>query len=356
MSKVTILTQVLNFGHMVVGFDIDWDKGEVTEKDLTLEGGFVDLRAKKESSGITGVSVTDGVLHIDVDPFLYESNFTLSGKGLTVTKDTADDMKTAVVDEFTRHEKYGVLYRLYSPKAESARPLILFLHGGGEQGFDNEKQLLGTIGAAKLAERYPDVYVLAPQAPSDPGGFDFSKLPKMERMTFATSDFGGETGWHRKYLASVCDIIREMIADGKVNPKRVYVTGMSMGGGGTLRALSVGNDLFAAAVPICPTMTPETYGILCGLTDTKIWIATAYVDHTIYRHKYIVDGIMKLKDAGNKNARLTLYSPEDLAKYGIATDPELPLAAKFGANHASWILVMNNEEGILDWLMAQTRD
>lgn len=356
MSKATILTKVLDFGHMVVGFDIAWDKGEVTEKDLTLEGNFADIRAKKAASGITGVSVTDGVLHIDVDPFLYESDFVLSGKGLNITKETADDTKIAVVDDFAKCEKHGVLYRLYSPNAEGTRPLVLFLHGGGEQGFDNEKQLLGTVGAAKLAEKYPDVYVMAPQAPSAPGGFDPSKLPKMERMTFANSDFGGETGWHRKYLAAVCDIIREMIAEGKVNPKRVYVTGLSMGGGGTLRVLSVGNDLFAAAVPICPTMTPETYGILCGLTDTKIWVATAYVDHTIYRHKYIVDGIMKLKDAGNKNARLTLYSPEDLEKYGIATDPELPLPAKFGANHASWILVYNNEEGIMDWLMSQTRD
>ena len=356
MSKVTILTEVLNFGHMVVGFDIPWDQGEVDEKDLALEGNYLDLRAKTTAKGITAASVKDGVLHIDVDPFLYAADFTLTVKGNKITKETADDRKIAVVDDFTKHEKYGVLYRLYTPKAKEARPLVLFLHGGGEQGFDNEKQMLGTIGAAKIAERYPDVYVLAPQAPSMPGGFDPSKLPKMERQTFATSDFKGETGWHRKYLASVCDIIREMIADGKVNPKRVYVTGMSMGGGGTLRALSVGNDLFAAAVPICPTMTPETYGILCGLTDMKIWIATAYVDHTIYRHKYIVDGIMKIKDAGNKNARLTLYSPEDLEKYGIATDPDLPLAAKFGANHASWILVMNNEEGILDWLLAQTRD
>ena len=66
--------------------------------------------------------------------------------------------------------------------------------------------------------------------------------------------------------ASICLVFvilsGSMIADGKVNPKRVYVTGLSMGGAGNLRALSVGSDLFGAAVPICPTMTPETYGIL----------------------------------------------------------------------------------------------
>lgn len=129
-----------------------------------------------------------------------------------------------------------------------------------------------------------------------------------------------------------------------------------MGGGGTLRALSVGSGLFAAAAPICPTMTPETYGILCGLVDTKLWISTAYVDHTIYRHKYIVDGILKLRDMGNKHAKLTLYSPEELEKYGLSTDPDMSLERKFGSNHASWILTYNNEYGIMDWLMSQTKD
>ena len=63
-----------------------------------------------------------------------------------------------------------------------------------------------------------------------------------------------------------------------------------MGGAGTIRAMNVGAGLFAAAVPVCPSMTPETFNILKGLTKAKLWIATAYVDHTIYRHKYIVDG------------------------------------------------------------------
>ena len=214
--------------------------------------------------------------------------------------------------------------------------------------------MVGTLGAIHLAKMYPDMYVMAPQAPRGmltPG----APAPNMSRQTFATSDMPGLEGWSRKVLGNVCDLIRGMIDEGKVNPDRVYVTGMSMGGGGTLRALSVGSDLFAAGAPICPTMTPETFKILCGLVDTKIWISTAYIDHTLYRHKYIVDGIMALKDAGNMDARLTLYSPEELEAYGLATDPDMPLQAKFGANHASWILTLNNEYGIMSWLTEQTK-
>jgi hypothetical protein len=99
-------------------------------------------------------------------------------------------------------------------------------------------------------------------------------------------------------------------------------------------------------------MMPDTYNILSSLTDTKIWVSTAYVDHTFYRHKYIVDAIMKLKDAGNKNAHLTLYAPEEFEKYGFA-DPELPLMEKFSENHNAWVLTYNNEYGIMDWLVSQ---
>ena len=257
-------------------------------------------------------------------------------------------------DNFEKKKCGNVFYRLYSPKATAARPLILFLHGGGECGTDNCRQLYGTLGAIHLAKMYPDMYVMAPQAPFGmlkPG----APMPNMTKKTFANSDVPDLAGWTRPVLGMVCDEIREMIKEGKVDASRVYVTGLSMGGAGALRALSVGADLFAAGAPICPTMTPETFNILKGLVNTKLWISTAYVDHTIYRHKYIVDGIMALRDAGNNDAHLTLYSPEELEAYGIATDPDMPLQAKFGANHASWILTYHNEHGIMSWLTEQVK-
>ena len=102
-------------------------------------------------------------------------------------------------------------------------------------------------------------------------------------------------------------------------------------------------------------MTPESFAILRGLTHGKLWISAAYVDHTIYRHKYIVDGILELRDRGNQDAHLTLYSPEELQAYGIATDPNLSLKELFAENHNCWILTYNNEHGILSWLTEQVK-
>ena len=89
----------------------------------------------------------------------------------------------------------------------------------------------------------------------------------------------GERGWNRDYVAKVTDIIRKMISDGKVDENRVYLIGMSMGGGGVLQTISVAPDLFAAAVPICPSMNGESYANLLHLPKVPVWITSAYMDH-----------------------------------------------------------------------------
>ena len=156
----------------------------------------------------------------------------------------------------------------FRPESIGPRPLVLFLHGGGECGNDNFYQMVGTMGAANLAERWPDAFIMAPQAP---GGQltpeEFARMMKSANpfnMSVGKSpDSGkGTRGWNRDYLMRVCQIIRGMIADGLVDRRRVYVTGLSMGGGGTVRILSVDPDLFAAAAPICPSMNGETFMIL----------------------------------------------------------------------------------------------
>ena len=65
---------------------------------------------------------------------------------------------------------------------------------------------------------------------------------------------------------------------------------------------------------------------------------------------------MCMRDNGNSNAHLTLFSPEDLEKYDVAIMPDLPYPRLFGENHASWIPTYSNEYGIMSWLLNQTRD
>jgi predicted peptidase len=300
---------------------------------------------------ILSAEAADGVLRIGTGDFNYREAWTLRVGEDAYTRRDMDIERCEGLERFEAKRDGGVIYRLYTPKAAGPRPMILFLHGGGNGGDDLITHIAADYGCIQFADRYPDFFVMAPQAPDRDMKAFLASFPKMD---FAHSDETGPYGWYREYLAEICVLIRRMIAAGQVDGRRVYVTGMSMGGAGTIRAMSVGAGLFAACVPVCPSMTPETFGILKGMVHQKVWVATSYVDHKLYRHKYIVDAILSLRDAGNRDAHLTLYAPEELEKYGIATDPDLTLQERIWANHWSWVPTYHDEHGIMSWLTSQT--
>ena len=302
---------------------------------------------------IVSVESADGTVRIASGDFNYRTPWTLTVGAERYARRDMDEERCEGLEVFEKKRDGNVIYRLYTPKAAGPRPLILFLHGGGNGGDDLITHIAADYGCIQFAEKYPDFYIMAPQAPERDMKAFLAKFPKMD---FAHSDETGPYGWYREYLAEICDLIRSMAAAGAVDARRIYVTGMSMGGAGTIRAMSVGAGLFAAGVPVCPSMTPETFHILKGMVHEKVWVATSYVDHKLYRHKYIVDAIMALRDAGNRDAHLTLYAPEELEKYGIATDPDLTMQELMWANHWSWVPTYHDEHGIMSWLTGQVKD
>ena len=343
-----------NIAHAFLGLtgqEIDWLEipweGEAPAIDqVCLEGPAVStehIAYLKESRGVApgdvkSVEVKDGVLHIEVVPSTNKAVWTLVVGDKKIGQSEFEVKTRTMDDKFAKVVEGRLMYRLYTPEnATTPRPMILFLHGGGNGGYedgegkrDNEKQLTADYGPVNFAEDYPDLYVLAPMCVEERR--DFSNISARSlNNRFENSDFSKDPryGWSRYYLGLVCDLIRRMISEGKVDPKRVYVTGMSMGGAGTVRAMSVGSDLFAAAVPVCPSMTPETFTILKSIRR-PIWVTSAYIDHTLYRHKYLVDAVMNMRDNGNDNAHLTLFSPEDLEKYDVSITPNLMQAENYG--------------------------
>ena len=363
--KITAYTYVDNFGWLVKSFRIEGVEGDfagVTPADFDVRNDYVDITNHTRSKGVTGISVEDGAVVLTVDPFKYagKEEFLVIGKGtaapLSFAQSEVDEYKIETVDDFEAIEENDVLYQLWTPKAEGKRPLILFLHGGGEKGFDNFKQMVGTIGAGALAERYPDMYIMAPQAPG--GGIPVG-VPLIEGGPAPAPGPGpddNKSGWCNSYLLKVAGIIERMIAEGKVDEKRVYIMGMSMGGAGTLRMLGLRKDLFTAAAPMCPSMTDETLAYLKGYGDFKIWISMAYIDHTPIRHCRIIDGIRTLQRGGNQNAKYTMFTADELAEYGIAVYPDLTEEQILSENHHVWVLTLRNEYGILDWLTAQVKE
>lgn len=370
-TQIKLYTAMQDYGQMVdrITFVTKDDASALTAADFVTEDCYNDLSAKNPIEGVKSVSVDDGVVTLIVDRFLYRIDFTIRGRGaadgVVISKQTAEAVELLHADWFTKHVEDGVYYRLYTPKRESgaARPLILFLHGGGGCGEDNELQLTDTLGAIKLAERCPDMYVMAPQAPT--GGLsmdEFFARMKAKGDPYSVvigSDPDNEfdaRGWTRWYLAKVADIIRRMIAAGEVDARRVYVLGMSMGGNGTLKMEAVAPDLFAAAVPICPSMNGESWPILDNLPNVPTFIASAYIDHSPSRHAYILRAVSDLWKKGRRDVEYVLFTEKELAAYGIGTTPDVTTQELYAENHNSWILVLHNECGILDWMFSHVKE
>jgi predicted peptidase len=116
--------------------------------------------------------------------------------------------------------------RLYVPPeaSTSPRPLVLFLHGAGEQGRDNVNQVNRNIDNLLAEAKRRGAFLYAPQA--------FS-------------------GWSGETLNTIATtMIDRALANFNVDDQRLYVTGLSLGGGATWNVLNSHGERFAAGVPI----------------------------------------------------------------------------------------------------------
>lgn len=143
---------------------------------------------------------------------------------------------------------YRILYPANYDKTKKY-PLLLFLHGAGERGKDNEKQL--TWGSklfitAENRKNFP-VIVVIPQCPEE----SFWAVTKIDRTTTPLKiefDYTAEPNWP---LAAANALVKKLSTQEGVDKARVYISGLSMGGMGTFESVYRYPDLYAAALPIC---------------------------------------------------------------------------------------------------------
>ncbi|WP_166963451.1 carboxylesterase family protein [Yeosuana marina] len=124
----------------------------------------------------------------------------------------------------------------------SKYPLVIFLHGSGERGNDNEAQLKwGVLNFASTENMklYRPI-VIAPQCPIN---MDWSNFSYNDSLTLQPTP--------TKPMKLLIELINQTIKNFPVDPNRIYITGLSMGGFGTFDAISRYPNLFAAAVPVC---------------------------------------------------------------------------------------------------------
>jgi predicted peptidase len=222
-------------------------------------------------------------------------------------------------------------YRLLLPKnydAAKEYPLILFLHGSGERGNDNEAQLVHgwkLFLQDSIREKYPAIVVFPQCAQNSYWSnidFRYDTITKKRTFLFPT---GGEPTTAMRLLIQLLD---ELEGNYKMDDDRMYVGGLSMGGMGTFELVRRKPKLFAAAFPICGGANPATAK---KLKRPSWWIFHGLKDDVVPPElsQQMADAI-KAKGA---DVKLTLYP---------------------NANHNSWDPAFA-EKDLLPWLFSHKK-
>lgn len=235
-------------------------------------------------------------------------------------------------------------YRLLRPpeaRPGTEYPLVLFLHGMGERGGDNQRQLVhgGALFASEEFRRRHSAFVVAPQCPAgvepgapsskpgDPPGTEAQRVWTLPAPDWNNVELRLDVGPTRQLSAvrALIDALREELP---IDDRRLYLCGLSMGGYATWELATREPDLWAAAIPICGGGDPRHAD---RLTRLPIWCFHGEADSVVPAScsRAMVDAIN--------------------AAGGRAVYTEFP-----GVNHFSWTPVFRSRYA-WDWLFAQRR-
>lgn len=214
-------------------------------------------------------------------------------------------------------------YRLLVPEnydASKKYPLVLFLHGAGERGNDNRRQLIhgmGDLVRPVMRKQHPAI-VVAPQCPQ---GKRWVEVP-WDADSHSHPERASEP------MTLILKLLEELPEEFSIDQDRIYVTGLSMGGFGTWDLLTRKPELAAAAIPICGGGDPEH---VARYKDVPIWVFHGGSDEVVdvKRSREMVEA---LKAAGGR----PIYT-------------EYP-----SVGHNSWAPTYGNR-AVWDWLFAQRK-
>ena len=219
-------------------------------------------------------------------------------------EDPAPGQQVAQVFQSAKSPDSRLGYLLYLPKdhgqASQKYPLLMFLHGSGERGDDvNAVKKHGPPKLIADGQHLPFV-VVSPQCPTG-------------------------KRWEAETLLELLDQLQTRYS---IDPARVYITGLSMGGAGTWSLLAAAPKRFAAAVAICGGAKPTTAD---AALHTPLWIVVGDRDNA-----ELVD-----------NCRAT-------AEVLKQKNADVKLTVMTGIGHDSWTQTYATPE-LYDWMLRHRR-
>lgn len=213
-------------------------------------------------------------------------------------------------------------FRLLKPQVtpNKSYPLVIFLHGSGERGDDNDAQLKNAVlaFAEKDLQAKRPCYVAVPQCPVG--------------QKWSNYEIENDVFWREKITdpsAALMDWLEDFLKQNpNIDKNRIYLTGLSMGGLGTFDLLIRYPNKFAAAIPVCGGGEPSK---AASIKHIPLWVTHGVLDKSV-PVEYSRNMVAALKKEGSK-VKYTEYST---------------------LSHGIWQETFYNNE-ILEWLFKQRK-
>lgn len=254
---------------------------------------------------------------------------------LPVTPAAAVDMPQDVQDQFARcvyvdpDTGLTIPYRLYIPDSTNSNgkySFLLFLHGAGERGTDNQSQIRANSNILTRIVNDTDpernCIILAPQCPSN---------KQWVNTPWGNGSYSVDEISQSSPMQAVMKIIDELVSDYRNTPideSRMYISGISMGGYGTWDTIIRNPDMFAAAIPVCGAGDPTKAELI---KDIPIWTFHSSDDGTV-----------------------PVSGTRDMASALEAVDGNITYTEYSGYGHGSWEPAFAEPE-LLNWLFSQRK-
>jgi Predicted peptidase len=215
----------------------------------------------------------------------------------------------------------GIGYLEYLPQGYASNsndyPIVIFLHGIGEKGttstdpttLKNSVQKVANVGLPKYVKsgkQYPFI-LISPQL----------------KGSYGT--------WPANYVMDVLNHVKKYL---RVNERRIYITGLSLGGFGTWTTLGAYPETFASAVAICSGGNALSKACAIAAENIPLWGFHGTADNIVHYSKTtsMIDAINACTPKPSPLAKVTLFS---------------------GANHIIWDRVYNDTDAI-NWMLGFT--
>lgn len=161
-------------------------------------------------------------------------------------------------------------FRLKYPEIEQGKqyPMVIFLHGMGDWGTDNSSHMYHSLIDSVKKYVQEECFVFMPQAVKN---WDWSDTGRLV-------DNGGMDKLYNECL----DLLLQKYP---IDKNRVYLTGMSMGGHGTVWQATQHPEKYAAIMPVCGWYYSDKSGIqvenLQNIANKPMWFFHSRNDKTV---------------------------------------------------------------------------